>query len=147
MPSGSRSVFSRLGSEAKRGRERRGKIPSQASSRSRSVFSRLGAKRQEQRRRDVMELIRSYITCLIERQRENEREYCRREREASSGRKNDETLESEDSAGGRHWKRHSRKTSRRADSDLSEPYNEESTTPFTRRINELFSLKGSECLP
>ncbi|GKE38439.1 hypothetical protein Tco_1461844 [Tanacetum coccineum] len=68
-PLRSRSVFSRLGSEEIRGRSRRS--PSQASSRSASVFSRLGANRQEQRRRDARELIRSFVTCSSESQREN----------------------------------------------------------------------------
>ncbi|GJV15168.1 hypothetical protein Tco_1360491 [Tanacetum coccineum] len=100
-PSRSRSVFSRLGSEARRRKERPTRSPSQASSRSGSVFTRLGAKSHEQRRRDTRERIKSYVTCSSERQRENQREYRHREREASSGRKNNKPLEGEDSVGGR----------------------------------------------
>ncbi|GJR64251.1 hypothetical protein Tco_0010316 [Tanacetum coccineum] len=146
-PSRSRSVFSRLGSEARRRKERQTRSPSQASSRSGSVFTRLGAKSLEQRRRDTREHIKSYVTCSSERQRENQREYRHREREASSGRKNNKPLESEDSVGGRHWKRHPRKTSRRADNDLSEPYNKESTSPLPDRLMSLSFRRGSECLP
>ncbi|GJY70287.1 hypothetical protein Tco_0473990 [Tanacetum coccineum] len=95
------------------------------------------AKRQEQRRKDARELIRSYVTCSSERQRENEREYRRCERAKSS----DGLLESEDNAGGRHWKRRSRKARKDEGDDLSEPYDEESTTLFTRRINKFVFLK------
>ncbi|GJS55420.1 hypothetical protein Tco_0628782 [Tanacetum coccineum] len=63
---------------------------------------RLGAKRQEQIRKDVRELIRSYVTCSSECQRENEWEYHLHEWETSSERISDEPLESEDSFGGRH---------------------------------------------
>nr|GEV42507.1 hypothetical protein [Tanacetum cinerariifolium] len=86
-------------------KEQRRRSPSQASSCSASVFSRLGAKRQKQRRKDARELIRIYVTCSSERQRENKREYQKREREDSR----DEPLESKDSIEGRHWKRQSRK--------------------------------------
>nr|GFB40428.1 hypothetical protein [Tanacetum cinerariifolium] len=91
-PAWSRSIFFRLGSEERRGRRRRSM--SQASSRSTSVFSRLGAKRKKQRRKYARELIRSYVTCSSERQRENEQEYRRREWDSSSN----ELLESEDNA-------------------------------------------------
>ncbi|GKB26777.1 hypothetical protein Tco_0866178 [Tanacetum coccineum] len=40
----------------------------------------------------------------------------------------------EGSVGGRHWKRHSRKNSKRVDSDLSKPYNEESTTVVNGKL-------------
>ncbi|GJT79148.1 hypothetical protein Tco_1053490 [Tanacetum coccineum] len=83
---------------------------SQASSRSLSVFSHLGSKRREEKRKDKRELIRSYITCS----------------------------KSKDSSGGRHWKRQPMKTQKGEGVDLSEPYDEESTTPFTRRINKSF---------
>ncbi|GJW21088.1 hypothetical protein Tco_0031710 [Tanacetum coccineum] len=65
------------------------------------------------------------------------REYHRRERETSR----DEPLGIKDSVRGRHWKRHSRIAPRGAEDDLSEPYNEESTTPFTCRINEFIFPK------
>nr|GEU94009.1 hypothetical protein [Tanacetum cinerariifolium] len=102
-----------------------------------SVFSRLGAKRQEQRRKDARKLIRSYDTCSSERQGENGREYRHRKKETLR----DEALESEDSVEGRHWKRRSRIAPRGANDDLSEPYNEESTTLLTRRINEFIFPK------
>ncbi|GKB46966.1 hypothetical protein Tco_0897719 [Tanacetum coccineum] len=60
-------------------------------------------------------------------QRENEREYQRREQEDSR----DQLLESEDSSGGRDWKRQSNKAQKREGKDLSKSYDEESTTPFT----------------
>nr|GFA29712.1 hypothetical protein [Tanacetum cinerariifolium] len=90
-------------------KEQRRRSPSQASSCSASVFSRLGAKRQKQRRKDSRELIRIYVTCSSERQRENKREYQKREREDSR----DEPLESKDSIEGRHWKRQSRKAQKK----------------------------------
>nr|GFA00172.1 hypothetical protein [Tanacetum cinerariifolium] len=83
------------GSEARKRKKRRARSPSQASSRSGRVFTRLGAKSHEQRRRDARELIQRYVTFLSERHKENERENRHREREASSGRKNDKPLESE----------------------------------------------------
>nr|GEW72784.1 ankyrin repeat-containing protein [Tanacetum cinerariifolium] len=55
--------------------------------------------------------------------------------------KRDEPLESKDSTGGRHWKWRSRMALKGAKGDLSEPYNEESTTPFTRQINEFIFPK------
>ncbi|GKE70544.1 hypothetical protein Tco_1528616 [Tanacetum coccineum] len=128
----SRSVFSRLGSEEGERKERRRRSPSQASSRSASVVSRLGAKRQEQRRKDTRELIRSYVTFSSKCQRENKKDYRRHEREDSR----DEPLESEDSAGERHCKRQSRRARKEERDDLSEPYDEESTTHFTQRINK-----------
>ncbi|GJU57343.1 hypothetical protein Tco_1235109 [Tanacetum coccineum] len=67
----------------------------------------------------------SEVTSLV--QRENEREYRCRERDISSEIKNKEPLESEDSVRGRHWKRRSRKAQRRADTDLSKPYNKDVT--------------------
>ncbi|GJS92284.1 hypothetical protein Tco_0774920 [Tanacetum coccineum] len=90
------------------------------------------AKRQEQRRNDARELIQSYVTCSIERQWENEREYQRREWEDSRG----EPLESEDSSRGSHWKKQSRKIRKGEGEDLSKPYDKESTTSFTRRFNK-----------
>nr|GEV50198.1 hypothetical protein [Tanacetum cinerariifolium] len=41
-----------------------------------------------------------------------------------------------ESTRGRHWKRRSRKAQRNKWKDSFEPYDEESTTPFTRRINK-----------
>ncbi|GJV13842.1 hypothetical protein Tco_1355383 [Tanacetum coccineum] len=93
-------MFSRLGLVEGERKEQRRRSLSQASSRSASVFSHLGARRQEQRRKDAR-THRSYVTCSSERQKENEREYQRHKWEDSI----DEPLESEDSAGGRHWKR------------------------------------------
>ncbi|GKE57420.1 hypothetical protein Tco_1496605 [Tanacetum coccineum] len=142
----SRSVVSYLGSKTRGRKERRVRSPSQASSRSGSVFTRLGAKRQEQRKRDVRELIRSYVTYSSERQRENEREYHRHERETYFGRRNKGPSKSEDNFGGRHWKRSSKKASRMAHNYLFEPYNKESTTPFTPRINDFNFQKESGCL-
>ncbi|GJT59427.1 hypothetical protein Tco_1002960 [Tanacetum coccineum] len=142
-PTRSRSIFSRLGSEERKRKERGRRSPSQASSRSASVFSRLGAKRQKQRRKDVREVIQSYVPCSSERQQENEREYRRSKWEDSR----DEPLEIEDSAGGRHWKRQSRRAQKEPRYDMSEPYDEESTTPFTRRINKFFPQKEFGCPP
>ncbi|GKA33979.1 hypothetical protein Tco_0720408, partial [Tanacetum coccineum] len=68
-PSWSKSVFSQLRSEARRGKERWARSPSQASSSSGSLFKRLGTKIQEQRNKDARELIKSYVTCSSERQR------------------------------------------------------------------------------
>ncbi|GJV23112.1 hypothetical protein Tco_1375807 [Tanacetum coccineum] len=93
-------MFSRLGLVEGERKEQRRRSLSQATSRSASVFSHLGARRQEQRRKDAR-THRSYVTCSSERQKENEREYQRHKWEDSI----DEPLESEDSAGGRHWKR------------------------------------------
>ncbi|GJX30280.1 reverse transcriptase domain-containing protein [Tanacetum coccineum] len=105
-------TFSFLSEEGER-KERRRRSPSQASSRSASVFSRLRARR------------------------ENEREYRQRKWEDSR----DEPLESEDRASGRNWKRQSKRARKGTKDDLSEPYDEESTTPFTRRINKIVLLK------
>nr|GEV77382.1 hypothetical protein [Tanacetum cinerariifolium] len=139
-----KSVFSRIGSKSRGRKERRVRSPSQASSRSGNISTHLGAQRQEQMKKNARELIKSYATCSSKHQIENDSDYHHREREASSGRRNNEPSESEDSARGRHWKRSSRKTSRRANSDLSKPYNEESTTPFTWRINEFVFPKRIE---
>ncbi|GKF53949.1 hypothetical protein Tco_0160859, partial [Tanacetum coccineum] len=82
--------------------------------------------------------VTSVIALRDKRQRENDREYrCREEKDSR-----DKPLESKDSAGGRHWKRQSRRTQKRTKDDLSEPYDEESTTPFIQRINEFVFLKG-----
>ncbi|GJS79991.1 hypothetical protein Tco_0729872 [Tanacetum coccineum] len=91
-----------------------------------------GAKRQEQQRRDAIELKRSYVTYSSESQRENKQKYRRHERVNSS----DELLESKDNAGGRYQKRQSRRAQNHDGEDLSKPYDEESTTSFTRRINK-----------
>ncbi|GKA08316.1 hypothetical protein Tco_0687647 [Tanacetum coccineum] len=143
------SVFSYLGSKTRGRKERRVRSPSQASSRSGSVFTRLGAKRQEQRKRDVRELIRSYVTYSSERQRENEREYHRHEWETYFGRRNKEPSErvKTDSWGkglGKYVP--VKKASRMAHNYLSEPYNKESTTPFTPRINDFIFQKEFGCL-
>ncbi|GJU39257.1 hypothetical protein Tco_1192214, partial [Tanacetum coccineum] len=79
-PSWSRSVFSRLGFETRGRKERQARSLSQASFCSGSVFTRLGAKKQKQRKKETMELIRSYVTCSSERQREIKRDYHRWDR-------------------------------------------------------------------
>ncbi|GKF34745.1 hypothetical protein Tco_0107945 [Tanacetum coccineum] len=48
----------------------------------------------------------------------------------------DELLESKDNARGRHWKRQPRRAQNHDGEDLSDPYDEESTTPFTQRIKK-----------
>nr|GEW14987.1 hypothetical protein [Tanacetum cinerariifolium] len=86
----SKSVFSRLRLKTRGTKERRVRSLSQASSHFGSVLTHLGANRKEQRRRDTRELMRSYVTCSSERQRENKREYYRHEWETSFERRNNE---------------------------------------------------------
>ncbi|GJS37051.1 hypothetical protein Tco_0535433 [Tanacetum coccineum] len=93
---------------------------------SRSVFSRLGSKerrRKERRRRSLSQASSRSVRVFS---RLGVRRY--------------EPFESKDSAGGRHWKKLSRRTQKGTKDDLSEPYDEESTTPFTWRIYEFDPL-------
>ncbi|GJX11770.1 reverse transcriptase domain-containing protein [Tanacetum coccineum] len=102
----------------------------------RSASSSTSTKDPNRRKKDAINLIRSYVTCSSEHQREIEEEWDTADRASRRhpARTEDSYLSKNENDRGGHWKSRPKKRRSNGKDNLSQPWLYEETDPFTARI-------------